>query len=183
MIKKIIAGVFVLVLLVAGFIIWSKFFCPTCRAVEQNLPSPVLNPAFQIESQAPHFVLETLEGSEVSLADFAGKNVLLVFWDTYCGYCEKERPDLNRFTEEQEDRIEVLAVSQEPKEMLKRYVEEKEVNFTVFFDPGGKTQNKYLALGTPSHFLIDKQGEIVATRPGYASYQDLLILTEFLEER
>lgn len=186
-----------------GFVVWQFLFCPGCMASEQrtdSLGNPAktsdlqsrvgallgeqeLNQTPQIGSPAPNFILENLEGDEVSLSDFAGKNVLLVFWATYCGYCEKERPDLNRFTEEQEGKIKVLAISSEPKETLKKYVQEKEINFNLLWDSEGKTQIKYLALGTPNHFLIDKQGKIVAARPGYASYQELLRLTESLEGR
>lgn len=166
------------IMIVAGFVVWQLIFCPGCSTWNKKLDTTL-----QEDSLASHFVLETLEGDKVSLSDLAGKNFLLVFWATFCGWCEKERPDLNKFTKEQKGYIEVLAVSGETKEVLKRYIEEKEVNFTILSDPGGKTQLKYLALGTPNHFLIDKQGKIVAKKPGYATYQDLLFLIKSLEEK
>lgn len=154
----------------AAFLVGFKVFCPTCQAVEKSPPSS------QIASPAPHFVLKDLNGREVKLADFQGKNLLLVFWATWCGYCAKEKPDLVRFTSENKEKIEVVAVVDEPREMILAYIEKEGINFQILLDEGRKTFNQYQALGTPTHFLINSQGEIVGRRPGYASYNDLLIL-------
>lgn len=196
----------------ASFVIWRLFLCPEGLASKQeqkadlfprslseanetlspdqeleegeedSLEEQKLAQAQQIGSSAPNFVLEDLEGNKVSLFEFRGRNVLLIYWDSTCGWCEKERLDLIRFTQEQKGKIEVLAFSREQKEELKKYVKEKEINFAILLDPEGKTQADYLAIGTPNHFLINKQSKIAATRPGYASYDDLLELAQTLEE-
>jgi len=185
-----------------GLTVWREFVCPECFASEpkqetfskpSEIPFQVLDKeqaleqesgaAPQVGSPAPDFVLENLAGDEVSLADFSNRNVLLVFWAISCGWCEKERPDLIRIAEEQKDKIEVIALSPESKELLTQYAEEKEVNFVLLVDQARKTAIKYLALGTPSHFLIDKRGKIAAVKPGYADYDDLLMLVQSLEEK
>lgn len=148
-----------------------RVFCPGCQAKEEKL------------SSAPYFVLESLEGNKVTLSDFTGQDVLLVFWATYCGWCAKEKEDLMRFTEEQKGKIEVVVVVNEPKETVLDYAKREGINFAVLVDEGRKTFEKYQLLGTPDHFLINKEGEIVARRSGYASYTDLLMLAESLEER
>lgn len=184
------------------FVVWQLLSCPECHALQPNSDSsqtPIEMPEEQLEDQvleedqvltenqqtspAPYFVLEDLDGNQLSLADFSGKNILLVSWATACGWCEKELPDLMRFTREQKGKIEVLAISQEPKALLRRYVKEREINFLLLLDPNGKTKGKYQILGTPSHVLIDKQAKIITTRPGYASYDDLVMLAESLEAR
>ena len=188
--KKIIFGIFILVLLVTGFVIWSKFFCSACQATEGNLANQILNlssqtslSSSQTASPAPYFVLKDLNDKTVSLADFKGKNVLLVFWATYCGWCAKEKEDLKRFTDEQKGKIEVIAIDDESRQALLDYVSKENINFMILLDEGRATFEKYQVLGTPAHFLINTQGESVARRPGYTSYADLLILTQALEER
>lgn len=135
----------------------------------------------QIGSLAPNFTLKDSEGREVSLTDYAGRNVLLVFWATFCGWCEKERPDLIRFTREKKNQIEVLVIVWEPKKTVKKYISKKQINFPILLDSNGEVQVKYLAFGTPNHFWIDKERRLVVTRPGYANYDDLIRLSVVLE--
>lgn len=183
--------------LALGGLVYFRFICPTCQAsggnklVEKNYTQPALitsaslqerNSVPQVGSLAPSFVLEDSAGQKVSLESFRNKkNVLLVFWATTCGWCEKERPDLNKFTKEQKDKIEVLAITWESKETLKKYLKGKQVDFTILSDPARKAQQEYLTFGTPGHFLIDKEGKIAAVRPGYANYSDLLMLSTMLK--
>lgn len=190
-------------LLALGGVVYFLFFCPTCQATEKGNPTTAVPLSFsfnqeeakgapaasetdsiaapQVGSAAPLFILEDLAGQKVGLNDFRGKKpVLIVFWASTCGWCEKERQDLNKFAKEQRDKVEVLGIAWEPKEVLEKYVEEKKVDFRLLADPKGETQIKYLTFGTPGHFLIDKEGKIAALRPGYASLEDLLELVEVL---
>ena len=98
----------------------------------------------------------------------------MVFWDTWCGYCAKEKDDLKTFTKRYQDKIQVLAVdSGEPKQTIRDYIGKENINFLILLDEQRKIWNQYLIRGTPSHFLIDKQGKIITMRPGLASLADL----------
>jgi peroxiredoxin len=139
----------------------------------------------QIGALSPDFVTEDILGNKVILSDFRGKKpVLLVFWATWCGYCAKELPDLKTFTSRYQDRIQILAVdSGEPKEILKDYFGKNNINFQMLLDEQRKIWNQYLVRGTPSHFLIGKDGRIITMRPGLASLADLeIMLSMILEE-
>ena len=129
----------------------------------------------QINALAPDFATEDILGNEVILSDFRGKRpVLLVFWATWCGYCAKEKEDLKTFTSRYQDRIQILAVdSGEPKQTIQDYIKKENINFLILLDEQRKIWNQYLIRGTPSHFLIDKQGKIITMRPGLASLADL----------
>src|SRR5262245_62162118 len=47
--------------------------------------------------KAPDFTLPSAEGPEVSLHDFAGSKVLLVFTQSTCGPCHQIMQELNNF--------------------------------------------------------------------------------------
>ncbi len=46
---------------------------------------------------APSFRLQDSEGNEVSLADFKGRKIMLVFSSTRCKFCTEMYPELQRF--------------------------------------------------------------------------------------
>jgi peroxiredoxin len=48
---------------------------------------------------APFFTLPDLSGHPVSLVDFRGQQVLLLFWDSGCGFCVQMLPDLKNWEE------------------------------------------------------------------------------------
>lgn len=134
--------------------------------------------ALTVDDFAPDFVSKDAYENRVYLSDFQGKKpVLLIFWATWCGFCAKELPDLKAFTREYQNKIQVIAVaSGESKETIQDYIQEKSVNFLILLDKDRKIWNQYFIRGTPSHFLIDKSGKIVALRPGLSSKENLEIM-------
>lgn len=129
----------------------------------------------QVDYFAPSFVSEDVFGNKFSLSDFQNKKpVLLVFWATWCGYCAKELPVLKSFTQKYQDEIQVVAVdSGEARATIRNYIQQKDINFLILLDEDRKIWNQYSVRGTPSHFLIDKKGEIVALWPGLISAEIL----------
>lgn len=59
---------------------------------EGYLPVPIPRPA-------PALTLKTVTGETVSLADFAGKVVLVDFWATWCPPCVKALPEMQKLHE------------------------------------------------------------------------------------
>ena len=49
--------------------------------------------------KAPNFYLKNVDDKSVSLSDFAGKLVLLNFWDTHCSACISSIPKKNALVE------------------------------------------------------------------------------------
>ena len=57
---------------------------------------------------APDFTLPSTAGGEVSLSDFAGRKVLLVFTQSGCSPCHDIAPELNRVQEKGEHQVLVV---------------------------------------------------------------------------
>lgn len=55
------------------------------------------------------------DGREVTLADFAGRPLLVNFWATWCGPCKIEMPTLDRLAELEAGEVTVIAISQDLK--------------------------------------------------------------------
>lgn len=106
--------------------------------------------------------LTTFDGSTIKTDDLRGRPVLLYFWASWCPTCIKEMPLLRKAHAKYKDKgFEILAISfrEEPA---------KAKTFFKGFDfefPGGPIDAAYNAnypklLGTPTWFLIDREGVI-----------------------
>jgi thiol-disulfide isomerase/thioredoxin len=62
---------------------------------------------------APQAVFTGADGRDVTLADFAGRPLLLNLWATWCAPCKAEMPTLDALAALEEGRISVIAVSQD----------------------------------------------------------------------
>jgi peroxiredoxin len=111
-------------------------------------------------SRAPRFTLEDIHGRPVSLDDFAGQRVLLVFSDPHCGPCNELTPHLVRIQREQQANARIVMVSRGDRDENRRKAERHGVTFPVLLQPGWKVSREYGIFATPVAFLIDEQGTI-----------------------
>lgn len=120
-----------------------------------------------VDSFAPDFELEDLNGARVRLSDFRGQVVVLNFWATWCPPCRVELPTLQRLEERRGDEIVLLAISQgEDKADVERFVREGGYTFRVLLDPRLIVGNTYGARSIPTTFVIDQDGVIRYKRRG-----------------
>jgi peroxiredoxin len=99
-------------------------------------------------------------GSEVSLADFAGRKVLLVFTQSGCSPCKAIVPELNRL--EQRGSHHVLVVNNAAPDRTRDWAEEVDARFPVLAQENHAVSKRYQAFATPYAFLIDEKGIITA---------------------
>lgn len=108
--------------------------------------------------------LTDLDGRQLDLRELSGQPVWIVFWATYCHACQEEEPDLRRaYTRYRDEDLVVLAVDVgEPAEDVRRYVAERRLPWRIALDPERRAFDAYGAIGTPTHYFIDRQGRIAS---------------------
>lgn len=123
---------------------------------------------------APDFTLKNLSGEDVSLSDYKGKIVLLNFWATWCTYCDKEMPDLQKLDKENDDLV-VLAVDvMEDKAIVEDYIKEGGYDFEVVLDTDGEIAKTYVVGGYPTSYFIDEEGLLIGAVPGMMTYEQMI---------
>lgn len=139
---------------------------------------------------APDFTLTDLEGKEVSLSSFKGKQVVMIdFWATWCNICKREMPVLETVYKEYKPQgVEFLGVAlDENIKLIKKIIGEKGVTYPILIDKNARvaTEVYQLAGPIPLKVVIDCEGIIRYTHVGdYPDYppEVVFVFDELLEE-
>lgn len=120
----------------------------------------------------PNFSLSDTLGNMVSLTDVANQKKMLTFWHLSCGWCTKQLPELYVIAENNPD-IEFLAVNVGDKvEDITELLTGKPANVKILMDSDFAVANDYEVQGTPAHFILDENSDLVETVSGYRSVAD-----------
>jgi peroxiredoxin len=112
---------------------------------------------------APAFELPDLDGKPVSLEQFRGQRVLLVFFSPECGYCKGLAPDLARLTWDGRDgRPRPVVVTTGGAEANRVLVAQHGLRFPVLLQEQTEVATQYRTPGTPAGYLVDESGVIAA---------------------
>jgi len=110
---------------------------------------------------APDFQLPRIDGDELSLADFRGGRVLLVFSDPDCGPCDELAPLLQDLHEQQPD-LQVLVISRRDAEANRAKAAALGLTFPIALQRQWEISLKYAMFATPVAYLIDEQGILLS---------------------
>lgn len=129
---------------------------------------------------APDFDLNKLGGGSIKLSDYRGeKPVILDFFATWCGNCQRSMPVLNSYYENYMDDIEVIGVNlQESESTVATYIAKKDISFPVVFDPSSLARSRFAVPGTNYHVFINKDGSLHSFVPGDVTESQVLQLIE-----
>lgn len=112
-----------------------------------------------VGQSAPKFTATTLDGKELSLADFKGQVLIINFWATWCAPCKAELPLLEAYYRARAaNGLRVIAVSTEnslPPEKLKPISEHLTLSMIRHF------KGDYPVLhAMPTNYVIDRAGMV-----------------------
>lgn len=155
-----IAAIFVLLLiLVSGLAV------SACSSEAETATGP------QIDTPAPDFELQSLDGESVSLSGLQGHPVMLNFWATWCGPCKFEVPMFVALQDKyRDDGFVVLGVSvDDPAPALKAFAAEYKMNYPVLMADNAIQDAYGPIFAIPVTFTIKKDGTICRKHFGPAT--------------
>jgi thiol-disulfide isomerase/thioredoxin len=152
-------------------------------AALQPLAMPVAFPPVQFDSAR----------GPLTLADFAGRVVVLNLWATWCVPCREEMPALDLLQQKLGGSdFEVLAVNMDTRnvERVPKWLDENKITaLTRYSDPAGKVFQTLRAQGRvqglPTTFVLNRQGCLLAEMAGpanWASEDALALLRKALQK-
>jgi peroxiredoxin len=117
----------------------------------------------EVRRSAPSFSLKDLDGKFVSLNDFRGKPILLMFWASWCPSCCEEIPVLEKYFSGRQDQVRILllAIDGEKEKRVRRYVQKEKITLPVLLDAKEKVARTFGVNFIPVLFLIDREGYII----------------------
>jgi peroxiredoxin len=110
---------------------------------------------------APSFSLPDVYGKTISLEEYRGKRVLLVFSDPHCGPCEQLSGKLAElYKEHRDNHLQILIVGRGDAEENRRKAEAHKLRFPVVLQRKWELSRQYGIFATPVAFLVDEDGVI-----------------------
>lgn len=124
------------------------------------------------------------DGSEMTLADYAGKTVLVNFWATWCAPCRKEMPHLSKLQNDlmgENFEVVTIATGRNPRPAMEAFFKEIGVdNLPLHTDPRQTLARSMGVLGLPVTVILGPDGREIGRLQGdadWASDSAMAILT------
>ncbi len=143
------------------FGLWELEGDPSGNGKSKSLTRSRLNRGgLKAGTPAPNFRLPRLDGGELSLEEFRGRRVLLVFSDPECGPCNQLAPQLEEFHRENPE-LALVMISRRAPKANRAKVKEHGLTFPCVIQQHWEISLLYGMFATPMTYLIDERGLIL----------------------
>ena len=121
------------------------------------------------------------DGTEMTLAAYRDKIVVLNFWATWCAPCRKEMPHLSQLQAQlggDDFEVVTIATGRNPLPGMQRFFEEIGVdNLPLHTDPRQTLARDMGVLGLPVTLILDRHGNEIARMQGDADWSSESAIT------
>ncbi len=126
------------------------------------------NPELALHKMAPAFEVTALDGSKFNLDAMGGRVVLIDFWATWCGPCNRELPHMRQIAKEFAGQpLVIISVSWDSDEAKwKDFVAKNEMTWVQYRDADHKLAEEFAINSIPHYFTIDSDGVLTAEMLG-----------------
>jgi len=123
---------------------------------------------------AADFSVLDAAGGTHALSDYQGRNLMVVFWATWCPACNMEIPHLIQLRNEvPESELGIVAISNEPIEQLRPFAQARRINYTVASLSGTALPPPFGEVSViPTTFFVDEKGSIKLSAIGVVSREE-----------
>ncbi len=125
--------------------------------------------AARLNKPAPEFQLKNINGEMVKLSDLKGQYVILDFWATWCGPCQKTMPLLDEWNKKHnKHNVRVFSVNvwEKNPDTVDEFMKIKQYSMELLYGVDELSES-YGFTGIPYICLIDTKGNIVYEEKGY----------------
>lgn len=126
--------------------------------------------------KVPDFRLQDYEGKTVSLADFAGKPLVINSWAAWCPFCREELPAFAAVQKEFGDRVVIVAIDrQESLATAKGFTDAQGTSNDLIFllDPSDSFYQSIGGFSMPETIFVDGAGVIQLHKRGPMSVDEI----------
>ena len=129
----------------------------------------------EVGAPAPPIVAIGVHDEVVSLPEHPSRPLVLTFWSATCGMCIQELQEMQRLQAAHPQAVDVLAVNIDgaDSKTLQTVAARGKLTVPVAADQLGVTAERYRVSGTPTNFLIGRDGKIVAAKEGLLERAEL----------
>lgn len=116
----------------------------------------------------PKFHAKSLDGKVFNTQSTQGKVVLIQYWATWCGFCRKDQPSVDKIAAEFAPKgLIVLAVnSGEDRIKVKEYLAQSPRAVNIILENDTNLAEIFDAPGFPKYVLVNRNGYIVGSQEG-----------------
>jgi len=115
----------------------------------------------------PSLTIPMVDGTYFKSKHYQGKPLIIHFWATWCPTCKLEISNFNTIAKEYN--LITIAVQSGDNQALKKFMQERELDFPLINDAQGVLAKKFSIGAFPTTLIFDKEGKLAFAEVGYTA--------------
>ena len=169
-----------------GYLAYDRWLSPTDAADNKTVPTSGMANELErpkVPETRPEFTLKNLQGEPVAMSHWQGKAVVVNFWATWCGPCQREIPLLNRMAAEYGPKgLHIVGIAVDFAEDVQKFVAKTPLDYPTLVgeEDGAAAATAFgiESLAFPFTAFTDKQGRVLSVHLGELHEKELRVILD-----